>query len=194
MPRFSQNSANHTPCTGSRSRNCGDHAAISSAMRCNSASLKTKGMRARLTNSALPSVRCAWDIQTVGQVNPLHAGEVSVARRASGCLSKTCATTLFNRSARSSCSFHQPRPKITGKRSSDVPDVCSNSTSCAASNSSSERLLERKFCGKPARISRLVIMGNAAKSNPARASVSRYSGTSRRRGSNSSIRFACAAS
>ncbi len=115
---------------------------------------RRNGMRARLTNSVLPTVRCSRDIQTVGHVRPLQAGGTSVARRALGCSSSTRATKPFNRSARSSCSFHQPRPKITGSRSSEVPEVCSSSTRFFSSNDSSacppERKVEREIFPHPA--------------------------------------------
>ena len=134
-----------------------------------SASLSRNGMRARFTNSALPIVRCSRDIQTVGQVRPLHAGEVMVARRALGNSSRTFATKPFNRSARSSCAFHQPRPKITGNRSDEVPEVCSSSTRFFSSNISSDCPAGRKFRGKSFRISGFAINGRRWKQSKIRA-------------------------
>ena len=52
---------------------------------------------------------------------------------------------VFNRNARSSCAFHQPRPNITGNRSSEVPEVCSSSTRFFSSNDSSDWPREGSF-------------------------------------------------
>src|ERR1017187_8436281 len=82
MPLRSQESANHAPCTGSKSKNTGDHSVTSSAMRANSTSVSRNGMRAWFTNSVESTVRAVLEVKLEKQTSPLQTGGTSVARRA----------------------------------------------------------------------------------------------------------------
>src|ERR1017187_6755101 len=161
-------------------------------MRASSGSHKRNGMRARFANRVFSTVRADLDCQLEKQTSPLQTGGVSVARQARGCASSTRAAKRFNRRTRASCSFHQPRPNSTGVRSSEVPDVCSTSTSWLSSSASRFCPARRKFSGKSRRSPDLPSNGSRKKSPP--FSAPRYKGTSLQRGSNSLRRENCAVS
>ena len=70
----------------------------------------------------------------------------------------------FSRNTRASCSFHQPRWKSTGVRSSELPEVYSSSTDLAARSAARSCPGWRKLWGKFSRNSRLPRSGRWEKS------------------------------